>query len=90
LECPVQGYQDIYWYWIYGEDMEGYKRHLKECADLVKERDYAWGYAAHDHTAIKDPTLSQISFLIEYALEKGIEVKSYKDFYEEMRRKWQS
>jgi peptidoglycan/xylan/chitin deacetylase (PgdA/CDA1 family) len=90
LECPNQGYQDIYWYWIYGEDMEGYKRYLKKCADLVKERDYAWGYGAHDHTAIKDPKLSQISFLIEYALEKGIEIKSYKDFYQEMRRKWQS
>ncbi|MBC7327174.1 polysaccharide deacetylase family protein [bacterium] len=90
LECPCQGYQDIYWYWIYGEDMEGYKAYLRECADLVRERNWVWGYGAHDHTAIKDKNLSQIEFLIKYAQDIGIKIQTYKDFYEEMRSVWRS
>ena len=71
--------------------MEKYKAYLGQCAEKVKSRDLVWGYAAHDHTSIKDRELSQIGFLIKCAQDKGIEIKSYKDFYyEEMRKKWQS
>lgn len=88
LECPVQGYQDIYWYWIYGEDIDKYKAYLRQCLDEIKRRDWVLGYGAHDHTALKDKGLPQIEFLIEYALAIGIEIKSYKAFYEEMRERW--
>lgn len=90
LECPVQGYQDIYWYWIYGEDIEAYNRYLRQCLDEINQRNWVLGYAAHDHTAIKDKGLPQITFLVKYAQDVGIKIQSYKDFYKEMKKKWQS
>lgn len=90
LECPVQGYQDVYWYQIFGRDMEGYKKHLRECVDLIADRDWVLGYGAHDWSAVEGEDLPQISYLIEYARSKGVEVKSYRQFYEEAKARCQS
>lgn len=90
LECPCQGYQDIYWYWIYGEDLERYMAYLGQCLEEIKRNDWVLGYGAHDHTAIKNNGLPQIEFLIKYAKDLGIEIKSYKDYYEEMRERWRN
>lgn len=62
----------------------------KAIYEEIKARDWVLGYGAHDHTAIKDKELSQIAFLLQYAQDKGIGIKSYKNFYKEMREKWRN
>ncbi len=88
LECPIQGWQDCIMRGEIGWDNRaGYLAAVKENLDYIAEHNLAWGYAQHDWSSIReDPDMSITRGMIEYALDKGVEVKSYLEFYHETLR----
>jgi len=89
LEIPVQGWQDcilrdeIGW-----ENTEGYLNEVKKNLDYIAKNNLVWGYVQHDWSSIKgDPDMSIIRGMIEYARSIGVELKSYIQFYLEMKKK---
>jgi hypothetical protein len=85
LECPGQGYQDVYWHNLYGDrGPKAYCEHLRQCIDTVIKNDWVYGYMAHDHSALRQSSdMNAIQSMIEYALSRDVKIKSYAQFYQE-------
>ncbi|GAH69512.1 unnamed protein product, partial [marine sediment metagenome] len=86
LEFPFQGYIDCVWRDIHGYDKtEEYLNLVKTEIDYIVEKDLSWSYAQHDWSSIKgDPKMIVTKTIIEYALEKGVNIISYSDYYKKM------
>ena len=86
LEFPLQGYIDCVWRDIHGYDKtEEYLNLIKTEIDYIVEKDLSWSYAQHDWSSIKgDPKMIVTKTIIEYALEKGVNIISYSDYYKKM------
>ncbi len=82
LECTVQGWHDN----ALKErlkDKDEYIDYVKKNIDYIAEKGLVWSYVQHDHSSFwKDPDLSIVREMIEYALDKGVKIISYKQFYE--------
>lgn len=82
LEFPMHGNdynmrKEMGW-----DDAAGYLAWTKQQIDDVAERDLVWSYAIHDHSAIRDdPKLTLVRALLEYALARGVVVRSYREEY---------
>ena len=82
LEFPMHGNdynvrKEMGW-----ENSEGYLAWTKRQIDDVAEREVVWSYAIHDHSAIRnDPELTLVRALLEYALEREVTVRSYREEY---------
>lgn len=89
LEFPVQGWQDVYLRGRYGwANLEDYLEHIKRDIDYIAQHDLTWCYVQHDHSSIReDPQMTMTRAIIEYALEKGVRLLSYKDYYEKIHPK---
>ncbi len=89
LEIPVQGWQDCIWRDYHGwEKRREFITYLCSCLDQVKERNLVWGFATHDWSSVRgDPEMEIMRELIVYAQEKGIEINTYRDYYERQKLK---
>jgi len=83
LEVPSQGWQDVYLRDKYGwANLDAYLKHIKKDLDYIFEHDLVRAYCQHDWSSIRnDPDMSLTRQVIEYALEKGIKVMSYREYY---------
>ena len=83
LEIPLHGWQDVYWRDTNGwENVSGYTDHLLECLDYTTDRDLIWSHATHDWSSIRhDPDMTIIRSLLDAADRKGVQVRTYLDFY---------
>ncbi len=88
LEVPVQGWQDCILRGEIGwENIEGYLNEVKKNLDYIAKNNLVWGYVQHDWSSIRgDADMSIIRAMIEYAQKLGIELKSYFQFYSEMKQ----
>ena len=83
LEFPIHGNdynvrKEMGW-----EDADGYLAWTRQQIDDVAARDVVWSYAIHDHSAIRDdPEMALVQNMIEYALDKGVTVRTYGEEYE--------
>jgi peptidoglycan/xylan/chitin deacetylase (PgdA/CDA1 family) len=84
LEVPIHDWQDVYWRGINGWDnVRGYTEHLLECLDYIAERDLVWSHGTHDWSSVRnDPEMTIIRTLLRAADQRGVEVRSYRGFYE--------
>lgn len=89
LEFPVCGWQDVYLRGKYGwENIERYLNYIKKDLDYIVAHNLTWCYAQHDWSSIReDPEMKMTRKFIEYALSKGVELISYKDYYLKQKEK---
>ena len=85
LEFPVQGWQDCVWRNSHGWDKhEEYFQHIKKGIDYIAEHKLTWNYVQHDWSSLKeDPEMLITRRIITYALERGVRIRSYLDYYKE-------
>ena len=81
LECPIQGWHDN----ALKERLksrEEYLDYVKKTIDYTAEKNLVWCYVQHDHSSFwNDPEMKIVEEMIEYALDKGVQIMSYKEFY---------
>ncbi|MCL6444395.1 MAG: polysaccharide deacetylase family protein [Alicyclobacillus sp.] len=86
LECNINGWQDCIKREYYGwENRNDYVRDIKNDLDYVKQNDLVFSYCQHDWSSIRgDETMWITESIINYALDLGIRIVHYTDFYLEM------
>jgi len=84
LELPFQFWLDVVWFDQHGYDtgselMEA----LKGAVDIVAEEDIVYGTCFHDWVAVAsdERRLGWLRGFLRYALEKGVEVTTYTDYW---------
>ena len=56
--------------------------------DDIAEHNLVWSYAMHDHSVLRnDPHMLLVRQLLEYAIDKGVAIRSYRKEYERRDRK---
>jgi len=85
LEFPIQGWMDVYFKKKYGwGNIERYLNDVKTNIDYIVTHNLTWCYAQHDWSSIKeDPEMEATRRIIKYALERGVRLMSYFDYYKE-------
>jgi peptidoglycan/xylan/chitin deacetylase (PgdA/CDA1 family) len=90
LEIPFQYWLDANWFEAYGRDRgRDFRGILRQAIDEIVAEDLVYGACFHDWTqvAYRETETAWVRGLIEYALERGVEVLSYRQFYERERDK---
>jgi peptidoglycan/xylan/chitin deacetylase (PgdA/CDA1 family) len=84
LEVMTHGWHDCLLRPLVGwTDLEGYLDLVRPLIDQAAEEDLVYSYCAHDHSGIRDdPEMAIITGLIEHAQGRGLDLKSYGEFYE--------
>ena len=83
LECCVQGWHDNALKRRL-KTRDEYLEYVKSYIDKIVEKRLTWSYCQHDHSSFwKDPEMKIVEEMIEYALDNGVKIVSYKDFYVE-------
>ena len=88
LEFPFQGNdynirKEIGW-----DNKDTYRAWFKKQIDIASAEDKTWSYAIHDHSAIRDDLeMSLVRELVEYALQKELEIISYLTQYQQIKEK---
>ena len=81
FEFPIQGWHDN----ALKERLksrEEYLDYVKKTIDYIAEKNLVWCYVQHDHSSFwKDPEMKIVEEMIKYALDKGVQIMSYKEFY---------
>ncbi len=81
LECCIHGYHDNALKRRL-KSREEYIVYVKKCIDYIVEKRFVWSYCQHDHSSFwNDPNMSIVEEMIKYAIDKGVEIISYKEFY---------
>jgi len=86
LECCIQGWHDNALKALI-RTREEYMDYVRRYIDEVAERGLVWSYCQHDHSSFwNDPEMKMVEEMIEYALDRGVRILSYRQFYEEIAR----
>lgn len=89
LEIPFQYWLDGTWFEAHGWDQgRQFRAVLKTAIDQIVEQDLVYGACFHDWTqlAYNETRTQWVRGMLEYALDRGVEVLSYKQFYERQRQ----
>ena len=84
LELPFQHWLDGFWFEEYGIDRGAeFLEVLKEGVDEIVEKDLVYGACFHEWAMVRynEAGTGWARGVIEYALERGVEVMSYTDYY---------
>lgn len=84
LELPFQYWADAFWFEGYGIDRGAeFLEVLKEGVDEIVEKDLVYGACFHEWAMIRynEAGTGWARGVMEYALERGVEVMSYTDYY---------
>jgi hypothetical protein len=85
LELPFQYWLDGFWFEIHGRDKgEEFKEVLKAAIDEIADTDLVYGACFHEWAMLlyNEAGTGWVRGFIEYALERGVEVMAYGDYYE--------
>lgn len=85
LEIPFQFWLDGIWFEQFGpEKGTEFREVLKSGIDEIVERDLVYGACFHDWCMphYNEPGTGWVRGLLEHALERGVEIMSYTQFYE--------
>lgn len=88
LEIPFQFWLDAFWFEEHGRDRgHDFAAALRSAVDTIAERDLTYGVCFHDWAMLlyDEKGTRWVRSLLEYALERGVEVLSYSQFYERER-----
>ncbi|MFX0098812.1 MAG: polysaccharide deacetylase family protein [Candidatus Hodarchaeota archaeon] len=81
LECPIQGWQDCIWRDRFGWNAN-WEKQVFMYIDHIVENDLYYGLAQHDWSSIKaDKRMERTAAMLDYALEKEVQIIHYKDLY---------
>jgi peptidoglycan/xylan/chitin deacetylase (PgdA/CDA1 family) len=84
LELPFQHWSDAFWFEGYGIDRGAeFLEVLKEGVDEIVDKDLVYGACFHEWAMIRynEAGTGWARGVMEYALEQGVEVMSYTDYY---------
>ena len=87
LELPFQFWLDGTWFEAHGPDRgREFLGVLKAGVDEIVEKDLVYGVAFHDWAMLRynEEKIGWVRGLMEYALESGVDVMSYGDYYARM------
>jgi len=84
LEVCMHGWIDCVWRRVHGWDKkEEFINYIKSNIDFIVQEGLVYSCVMHDWSAIaEDEDMSIVQGILEYALNKGVRVLNYRQFYE--------
>ena len=84
LETPFQHWMDVAWFELEGlTSFDEFTKVLREAVDWIVDNEAVYGTCFHDWGLLRYQSEESgwLRNLVEYALESGVEVMSYTDYY---------